>query len=75
MFWNDRQRLAGLTRIIRTAGWIAGVLVLIVGTFTAETGDGQLGLLLRAVLAGAVLALSYGSAWLVDLYAERAASR
>lgn len=75
MFWNDRQRLDDIARGVRGTGWLLAALILVVGTVLAARGDGQLALLLRAVLAAVVLALASAVAWLIDRYAERAATR
>lgn len=75
MFWNDRQRLDGIARGIRGTGWGVAILILVIGTVIADRGDGQLALLHRAILAAVVLAVAHATAWWVDRYAERAATR
>ena len=75
MFWNDRQRLDGIARGVRGIGWLLAALILVLGAVTAATGDDPIALLLRAVWAAAVLAVASALAWLIDRYAERAATR
>lgn len=72
MIWNDRQFLANVARALRGVGWGAAVLLLLVGAFAAESGSGQSALLLRAAVAGVVLAVFYVAAWVTDRLADRA---
>ena len=72
-FWNDRQHLDSAARTVRGACWLLAALILVVGTVLAAKEDGQLSLLLRALMAGAILAGCTFAAWLIDLYARRAA--
>ena len=74
MFWNDRQRLYEIARGVRGFGWLLAILILVVGAVSA-TVDGEMGLLIRALWAAAVLAVATAAAWLIDRYAERAATR
>ena len=75
MFLNDRQHLDVIARVIRGIGWLLGALILVIGAITATTGDDHTALLLRAGFAAAVLAIAIAVAWLIDLYADRAATR
>jgi len=72
-FWNDRKHLDFAARTVRGAGWLLAALILVVGTVLAAKEDGQLSLLLRALMAGAILAGCTFAAWLIDLYARRTA--
>lgn len=74
-FWNDRRYLDYAARTVRGAGWLLAALILVVGTVLSAREDGQLSLLLRALMAGAILAGCTLTAWLIDLYARRAAIR
>lgn len=75
MFWNDRQQLDRIAQAIRAIGWILAALILVVGSVTAASGDGHFALLLRVLFAAAVLALASAVGWLIDRYAQRAATR
>jgi uncharacterized membrane protein YoaK (UPF0700 family) len=75
MFWNDRQRLDEIARGVRGFGWLLAILILVVGAVMAATGEGEMALFMRAIWAAAVLALASVVAWLIDRYAERAATR
>jgi hypothetical protein len=75
MPWNDRHRLYAVAQAVRGVGWLLAALILVVGTVMAATDDGELALLFRAMLAGAILAACSAAAWLITRYANRAASR
>jgi len=70
MPWNDRRQLHAVAQGLRGLGWLLAALVLVVGTVMAATDDGQLALLFRALLAGAILAVCSAVAWLINRYAE-----
>lgn len=74
-FLNHRAYLDSAARSVRGAGWLLAALILVVGTILSAREDGQLSLLLRAVIAGSVLAVCTLTAWLIDLYARRKAVR
>ena len=74
-FWNHRAHLKSAARTVRGVGWLLAALILVVGTLLSARDGGQLSLLVRAVMAGAVLAVCTLTAWLIDLYARRTAVR
>jgi hypothetical protein len=75
MFWNDRHWLVQIARGVRGVGWVVAALILVVGTVTAARDDGQLALLLRALVAASVLAVTTALAWLIERYARGIAAR
>jgi hypothetical protein len=75
MTWNDRQQLHALARTVSGLGWLLAALILVLGTVMAATDDGQLALLFRATLAGAVLAICSAVAWLITRYADHGGAR
>ena len=74
MLWNDRQWLAGIARAVRGLGWLVAAVILVAGTVMARD-DGQLALLLHALLAAGVLAVATALAWLIEWYAKGIAVR
>ena len=73
-FWNNRQQLHAIAGVISGAGWLVAFLVLVVGSVMAASSDAEVAFLLRAALAGAVLALTSALDWLIRRYADHAAA-
>jgi hypothetical protein len=56
-------------------GWLLGFVILVLGAVMAAKAQAEVALLLRATVAGAVLALTSSAAWLISRYADRTAAR
>jgi 4-hydroxybenzoate polyprenyltransferase len=75
VFSKTTQQLHAIARTVRGVGWLLGFVILPVGAVMAARAQVEVAFLLRATLAGAVLALTSSAAWLISRYADRTTAR
>ena len=73
MAWIHSQRLRGTADKVRAIGWVNAFIS--AGWAVIHSTEGSLGLLWVVAWGVAVMALSYGVAWIIDRRADRVVGR
>ena len=73
MSWVDSMRLRSRADKVRAVGWVNLLFAVIWSMF--DSSDGIAILALAGIWSAAVMALTYGIAWVIDKRADRVVTR